>query len=223
MGRSNHMRKFVSCFAIHTPSGCRSFVKKCWSKWADELVDTLKSLKNGRLHFYPSGRDRNWCRQDGATYPGRYRGYLREAEKCIEACFRQRLPTVVGSDKQTKLVVIPSPKQYHAAIRRKYQGGPWFAQTDNVVQLLANAILGTYPGLAGYCITPVLVFWTLRAVYLGFWRLWTGFELSSSWRRLLLWRFNESKWFGFYEVNSHLPRGTESQRFQRPKYFSKNS
>jgi hypothetical protein len=151
-------------FAVHTPSECKSFVKKCWSKWADEFFDTLKSLKNGYtqnlreadfifiqvdtlFHLnYPTWiadtpsdwhkhflhRDRNWCRQDGAKY-------LREAEKCIEA-FRQRLPTVVGSDKQTKLVVIPP-------ISHRYQTQvpvSWFAQTDNVVRLLANAILGSY-------------------------------------------------------------------------------
>ena len=38
--------------------------------------------------------------------------------------------------------------------------------------------------MAGYRTTPVLVFWTLRDLHWDFLRLWTGFELSSSWRRL---------------------------------------
>jgi hypothetical protein len=39
-------------------------------------------------------------------------------------------------------------------------------------------------GMAGYLITPVLVFWTLRDLHWEFLRLWTGFELSSSWPAL---------------------------------------
>ena len=38
--------------------------------------------------------------------------------------------------------------------------------------------------MAGYRITPVLVFWTLRDLNWEFLRLWTGFELSSSWTAL---------------------------------------
>ena len=35
--------------------------------------------------------------------------------------------------------------------------------------------------MAGYRITPVLVFWTKRELHWEFLRLWTGFELPSSW------------------------------------------
>ena len=44
-----------------------------------------------------------------------------------------------------------------------------------------TALWGAFGGMAGYRITPVLVFWTGRAVYWEFLRLWTGFELPSSW------------------------------------------
>jgi hypothetical protein len=38
--------------------------------------------------------------------------------------------------------------------------------------------------MAGYLITPVLVFWTLPDLHWEFLRLWTGFELPSSCRTL---------------------------------------
>jgi hypothetical protein len=38
--------------------------------------------------------------------------------------------------------------------------------------------------MAGYRITPVLVFWTCRDLHCEFLRLWTGFELPSSWHTL---------------------------------------
>jgi hypothetical protein len=41
-----------------------------------------------------------------------------------------------------------------------------------------------YLHMAGYRITPVLVFWTLRVRMWEFLRLWAGFELPSSWPAL---------------------------------------
>ena len=41
-----------------------------------------------------------------------------------------------------------------------------------------------FVNIAGLAINPVRVYWTLRAHHWEFLRLWTGFELSSSWRRL---------------------------------------
>jgi hypothetical protein len=38
-----------------------------------------------------------------------------------------------------------------------------------------------------------------------------------------LWNKSESKYFGFYEVNSNWPRGTGSQRHSTAKIISKNS
>jgi hypothetical protein len=38
--------------------------------------------------------------------------------------------------------------------------------------------------IAGYRITPVLGFWTCRDLHREFLRLWTGFELPSSWNVL---------------------------------------
>jgi hypothetical protein len=35
--------------------------------------------------------------------------------------------------------------------------------------------------MAGYRITPVLVFWTGRDLHWEFLRIWAGFELPSSW------------------------------------------
>jgi hypothetical protein len=35
--------------------------------------------------------------------------------------------------------------------------------------------------IAGLAINPVRVYWTLRDLHWEFLRLWTGFELSSSW------------------------------------------
>jgi hypothetical protein len=42
----------------------------------------------------------------------------------------------------------------------------------------------TPSGIAGLAINPVRVYWTLRDFTWEFLRLWTGSELSSSWRRL---------------------------------------
>jgi hypothetical protein len=39
-------------------------------------------------------------------------------------------------------------------------------------------------GMAGYRITPVLVYRTKRELHWVFLRLWTGFELPSSWSAL---------------------------------------
>jgi hypothetical protein len=59
--------------------------------------------------------------------------------------------------------------------------------------------------IAGMTTNPVQVFRTGRAVYLEFLRLWTGFELPSSWIALpdALWIKSESKYFRFYEVASN--------------------
>jgi hypothetical protein len=60
--------------------------------------------------------------------------------------------------------------------------------------------------IAGCRITPVLVFWTDLPLHWEFLRLWTGLSSPAHGAPpslLCIWRFNESKWFGFYEVNSH--------------------
>jgi hypothetical protein len=43
---------------------------------------------------------------------------------------------------------------------------------------------GAADGIAGLAINPVRVFRTSLLLYVEFLRLWTSFELSSSWRRL---------------------------------------
>jgi hypothetical protein len=58
--------------------------------------------------------------------------------------------------------------------------------------------------MAGPATNLVQIFRTGRAVYLEFLRLWTGFELPSSWSNLpCLWLKSESKYFRFYEVASN--------------------
>jgi hypothetical protein len=44
-----------------------------------------------------------------------------------------------------------------------------------------RAAEGHHPAIAGLAINPVRVCWTLRVNHWEFLRLWTGFELSSSW------------------------------------------
>jgi hypothetical protein len=59
--------------------------------------------------------------------------------------------------------------------------------------------------MAGYRITPVLIFWTGRALHWVEFTFETGFELSSSWNVLpcYVWVKSESKYFRFYEVASN--------------------
>jgi hypothetical protein len=76
--------------------------------------------------------------------------------------------------------------------------------------------------MAGLGDNPVQVFATLPDLHWEFLRLWTGFELPSSCiTPPLLCIKSESKYFRFYEVASHWPRGTGSQRHSTAKVISK--
>jgi hypothetical protein len=69
--------------------------------------------------------------------------------------------------------------------------------------------------MAGYLITPVLVFWTLRDLHWEFLRLWTGFELFSSCLNLPCYASNRNR-------NIQIDLGEQDLNgIQRPKYFSK--
>jgi hypothetical protein len=81
-------------------------------------------------------------------------------------------------------------------------------------------------GMAGLGNDPVQVYRTGRANHWEFLRLWTGFELPSSWANPPGYGPNlnpESKWFRFYEVVRFWPRGTGSQRHSTAKILFKNS
>jgi hypothetical protein len=66
--------------------------------------------------------------------------------------------------------------------------------------------------MAGYRITPVLVFWTLRELHWEFLRLWTGFELPSSWRALPCYGA---------DLNRNISDFMSWHQIQRPKSFQK--
>jgi hypothetical protein len=74
--------------------------------------------------------------------------------------------------------------------------------------------------MAGYRITPVLGFWTWRDLHWEFLRLWTGFELPSSWTALPGYGPDLMKWprigLGAQDLNGF-------NDIQRPKSFQKNS
>jgi hypothetical protein len=78
--------------------------------------------------------------------------------------------------------------------------------------------------MAGYRITPVLVFWTLRVRMREFLRLWTGFELPSSWSILPCYGVNRNRNILDFMSWHQIDLGAQDiNGIQRPKYFSKSS
>jgi hypothetical protein len=78
--------------------------------------------------------------------------------------------------------------------------------------------------IAGYRITPVLGFWTLPDLHWEFLRLWTGFELSSSWPALPCYGPNLNRnildFMSWHQIDLVAQ---DLDGIQRPKYFQKNS
>jgi hypothetical protein len=78
--------------------------------------------------------------------------------------------------------------------------------------------------MAGYRITPVLVFRTLRELDWEFLCLWTGFELPSSWRALPCYGADLTRNILDFMRWSQIDLGAQDLNgIQRPKYFSKSS
>jgi hypothetical protein len=76
--------------------------------------------------------------------------------------------------------------------------------------------------MAGCRITPVLVFWTLRVLHWEFLRLWTGFELPSSWPALPCYGASLNR-NSFCVMSWHqVDLGAQNLNgIQRPKSFQK--
>jgi hypothetical protein len=78
--------------------------------------------------------------------------------------------------------------------------------------------------MAGYRITPVLVFWTLRDFDTEFLRLWTGFELPSSWAALPAYGLDLNRNSFCVMRWPHIDLGAQDLNdIQRPNSFQKNS
>jgi hypothetical protein len=78
--------------------------------------------------------------------------------------------------------------------------------------------------MAGCRITPVLVFWTLRARMWEFLRLWTGFELPSSCRTLPCYAANRNRNILDFMRWPQIDLGAQDLNdIQRPKSFKNNS
>jgi hypothetical protein len=78
--------------------------------------------------------------------------------------------------------------------------------------------------MAGYRITPVLVFWTGRAVYWVKFTFETGFELPSSWINLPGYGLNLNRNILDFMRWPQIDIGAQDLNgIQRPKYFSKSS
>jgi hypothetical protein len=78
--------------------------------------------------------------------------------------------------------------------------------------------------MAGLGNNPVQVFRTKRELHWEFLRLWTGFELSSSWRRLPGYGASTNQNILDFMSWPHIDLGAQDLNgIQRPKYFSKNS
>jgi hypothetical protein len=78
--------------------------------------------------------------------------------------------------------------------------------------------------MAGYRITPVLVFWTGRAVYWVKFTSETGFELPSSWINLPCYGLNLNRNILDFMSWHQIDIGAQDLNgIQRPKYFSKSS
>jgi hypothetical protein len=78
--------------------------------------------------------------------------------------------------------------------------------------------------MAGYRITPVLVFWTLRVRMWEFLRLRTGFELPSSWSALPAYGAHRNRNILDFVSWHQIDLGAQDLNdIQRPKYFSKSS
>jgi hypothetical protein len=76
--------------------------------------------------------------------------------------------------------------------------------------------------MAGYRITPVLVFWTLPDLHWEFLRLWTGFELPSSWRALPAYGANLNRNILDFMRWPHIGLVAQDLNdIQRPKSFQK--
>jgi hypothetical protein len=78
--------------------------------------------------------------------------------------------------------------------------------------------------IAGSLITPVLVFRTKRELHWEFLRLWTGFELPSSWRRLPCYGASSNRNILDFMRWPHIDLGAQDLNdIQRPKSFQTNS
>jgi hypothetical protein len=78
--------------------------------------------------------------------------------------------------------------------------------------------------MAGYLITPVLGFWTLRDLHWEFLRLWTGFELPSLWSALPCYGADLNRNILDFMSWHQIDLGAQDLNgIQRPKYFSKSS
>jgi hypothetical protein len=76
--------------------------------------------------------------------------------------------------------------------------------------------------MAGLLITPVLVFRTLRVLHWEFLRLWTGFELSSSWADLPGYGLNLNRNILDFMSWHQIDLGAQDLNdIQRPKSFQK--
>jgi hypothetical protein len=74
--------------------------------------------------------------------------------------------------------------------------------------------------MAGYLITPVLGFWTLPDLHCEFLRLWTGFELPSSWLTLPAYGSNLNRNILDFMRWPHIGLGAQDLNdIQRPKSF----
>jgi hypothetical protein len=76
--------------------------------------------------------------------------------------------------------------------------------------------------MAGPGNDPVQVYRTLRAIHWEFLRLWTGFELSSSWRRLPCYGASTNRNSLVFMKWPHIDLGAQDlNNIQRPKSFQK--
>ena len=86
----------------------------------------------------------------------------------------------------------------------------------------ASAHRRRLPLMAGLGNNPVQVFATLRDLHWEFLRLRTGFELSSSWRRLPCYGASTNRNISDFMRWSDFDLGAQDLNdIQRPKYFSK--
>jgi hypothetical protein len=78
--------------------------------------------------------------------------------------------------------------------------------------------------MAGCRITPVLVFWTKSELHWEFLRLWTGFELPSSWNVLPCYGTNLNRNVLDFMRWPQIDLGAQDLNgIQRPKYFRKKA
>jgi hypothetical protein len=79
-------------------------------------------------------------------------------------------------------------------------------------------------GMAGYLITPVLVFWTGLLLHWVKFTFETGFELPSSWLNLPCYGLNLNRNILDFMRWPHIDLGAQDlNEIQRPKSFQKNS